>query len=201
MSRPQLEVADIIRSASTDFVERNRHWLRWIHLKVLRAIARCRTAALAGHIDECTCCGHRAPISYNRCRNRHCPKCQTGARERWIVVNCCPRPTSMSSSPCRRNWLRWLSRTGNSSTVCCFAPAQKLYSKWLVIPPISEPRSASSACCTPATRNSNCILMSIVSFPQVDSPAITPAGFDPTRASSFPSPYCGACSVASSSLL
>jgi hypothetical protein len=160
MSRPQLEVADIIRSAGTDFVERNRHWLRWIHLKVLRAIARCRTAALAGHIDECTCCGHRAPISYNRCRNRHCPKCQTGARERWIVVNCCPRPTSMSSSPCRRNWLRWLSRTGNSSTVCCFAPAQKLYSKWLVIPPISEPRSASSACCTPGTRNSNCLCRS-----------------------------------------
>ena len=54
------------------------------HLKVLRAIARCRTAALGGHIDECTSCGHRATISYNSCRNRHCPKCQTGARERWI---------------------------------------------------------------------------------------------------------------------
>src|ERR1700731_3502498 len=86
MSRPPLEVADIIRSVGTDFVERNRHWLRWIHLKVLRAIARCRTAALGGHIDECTCCGHRATISYNSCRNRHCPKCQTGARERWIAA-------------------------------------------------------------------------------------------------------------------
>jgi hypothetical protein len=86
MSRPQLELADIIRSAGTDFVERNRHWLRWIHLKVLRAIARCRTAALGGHIDECTCCGHRATISYNSCRNRHCPKCQTGARDRWIAA-------------------------------------------------------------------------------------------------------------------
>ena len=40
MSRPQLEVADIIRSAGTDFMERNRHWLRWTHLKVMRAIAR-----------------------------------------------------------------------------------------------------------------------------------------------------------------
>jgi len=67
MSRPQLEVADIIRSAGRDFVERNRHWLRWTHLKVLRAIARCRTAALGGHIDECTSCGHRATISYNSC--------------------------------------------------------------------------------------------------------------------------------------
>src|SRR5438094_1284861 len=86
MSRPRFEVADIIRSAGTDFIERNRSWLRWTHLKVLRAIARCRTAALGGHIDECTGCGHRATISYNSCRNRHCPKCQTGARERWIAA-------------------------------------------------------------------------------------------------------------------
>jgi Transposase zinc-binding domain/Putative transposase len=52
---------------------------------VLRAIARCRTAALGGHLDECARCGHRA-ISYNSCRNRHCPKCQTGARDRWIAA-------------------------------------------------------------------------------------------------------------------
>src|SRR6201997_5141292 len=86
MNRPHLEVADIIRSAGRDFIARNRHWLRWTHLKVLLAIARCRTAALGGHIDECTDCGHRATISYNSCRNRHCPKCQTGARERWIAA-------------------------------------------------------------------------------------------------------------------
>jgi len=79
-------VADLVRSAGTAFIERNRAWIRWTHLKVLRAIARCRTAALGGHIDECTRCGHRATISYNSCRNRHCPKCQTGARERWIAA-------------------------------------------------------------------------------------------------------------------
>jgi len=84
MSRPLFEVADLIRSAGTAFIERNRNWIRWTHIKVLLAIARCRTAALGGHIDECTRCGHRATISYNSCRNRHCPKCQTGARERWI---------------------------------------------------------------------------------------------------------------------
>ena len=84
MSRPRLEVADVVRSAGRAFIERNRAWIRWTHLKVLRAIARCRTAALGGHIDECTRCGHRATISYNSCRNRHCPKCQTGVRERWI---------------------------------------------------------------------------------------------------------------------
>jgi len=49
MSRPPLEVADIIRAAGEAFIERNRHWLRWKHVKVLRAIERCRTAALGGH--------------------------------------------------------------------------------------------------------------------------------------------------------
>jgi Putative transposase/Transposase zinc-binding domain len=86
MSRPPLEVADLIRSAGAAFIERNRQWLSWKHIKVLLAIARCRTAALGGHLDECTRCGHRATISYNSCRNRHCPKCQTAARERWIAA-------------------------------------------------------------------------------------------------------------------
>src|SRR5437660_7515270 len=85
MSWPPLEVADIIRAAGDAFIERNRHWLGWKHVKVLLAIARCRTAALGGHLDQCTRCGHRA-ISYNSCRNRHCPKCQTAARERWIAA-------------------------------------------------------------------------------------------------------------------
>src|ERR1700758_3058639 len=85
MSRPPLEVADIIRAAGDAFLERNRHWLSWKHVKVLLAITRCRTAALGGHLDQCTRCGHRA-ISYNSCRNRHCPKCQTAAREQWIAA-------------------------------------------------------------------------------------------------------------------
>jgi hypothetical protein len=86
MSRPPLEVADLIRNAGAAFIERNRKWISWKHVKVLLAIARCRTAALGGHLDECTRCGHRATISYNSCRNRHCPKCQTAARERWIAA-------------------------------------------------------------------------------------------------------------------
>jgi Putative transposase/Transposase zinc-binding domain len=86
MSRPPVEVADLIRNAGAAFIERNRQWIRWKHVKVLLAIARCRTAALGGHVDQCTRCGHRATISYNSCRNRHCPKCQTAARDRWIAA-------------------------------------------------------------------------------------------------------------------
>jgi Putative transposase/Transposase zinc-binding domain len=85
MSRPPLEVADIVRATGAAFIERNRQWIRWKHVKVLLAIARCRTAALGGHVDECTHCGHRA-ISYNSCRDRHCPKCQIAAREQWIAA-------------------------------------------------------------------------------------------------------------------
>jgi len=85
MNRPPLEVADLIRSAGTAFLERNRQWLRWKHVKVLLTVARCRTATLGGHLDQCTRCGHRA-ISYNSCRNRHCPKCQIAARDRWIAA-------------------------------------------------------------------------------------------------------------------
>jgi hypothetical protein len=75
-------VADIIRRAGNKFVERYRGSSTWAQLKVLRAIERCRTA-LGGHRDQCVRCGHQA-ISYNSCRNRHCPKCQTNAREKGL---------------------------------------------------------------------------------------------------------------------
>src|SRR5208283_4193539 len=84
MNRPPLEVADLVRAAGRAFIERSRRWITWQHLTVLRAIARCRTAALGGHLDECIDCGYRPAISYNSCRNRHCPKCQANARNRWL---------------------------------------------------------------------------------------------------------------------
>jgi len=83
MHGPPLEVADLVRSAGNNFIERNRSWLNRLHLKVLTAIERCRTAALGGHLDQCVRCGHRA-ISFNSCRNRDCPKCQGNARNRWL---------------------------------------------------------------------------------------------------------------------
>jgi hypothetical protein len=67
MNRPSLEVADLVRAAGRAFIERSHKWITWQHLKVLRAIAHCRTAALGGHLDECTNCGYRPAISYNSC--------------------------------------------------------------------------------------------------------------------------------------
>ena len=52
-------------------------------LRTLKAIGQCRTSALGGHVDACDACGN-VTLSYNSCRNRHCPKCQGGKREEWI---------------------------------------------------------------------------------------------------------------------
>jgi hypothetical protein len=83
MDRPLLELADIVTAAAHRFTDHPPAWFTWLHLKVLTAIERCRTAAMGGHLDQCSGCGHRA-ISYNSCRNRHCPKCQSQARDRWL---------------------------------------------------------------------------------------------------------------------
>ena len=84
MSRPAVEVADVLHAQGDHFLAQHP-WLSVQQRTVLRALARCRTAALGGHLDQCGACGHRA-VSYNSCRNRHCPKCQAQARERWLAA-------------------------------------------------------------------------------------------------------------------
>jgi hypothetical protein len=76
-----LELATIVR-AHGDHSRQARHLVPSQH-RVLRAIATCRTAALGGHVASCNRCG-AVQITYNSCRNRHCPKCQTLAKERWL---------------------------------------------------------------------------------------------------------------------
>lgn len=83
MSRPVYELATIIRQNKTSFT--GKHQPLKQHLSVLNALEKCRTAALGGHVDECDSCGHLR-ISYNSCRNRHCPKCQVTNKERWILA-------------------------------------------------------------------------------------------------------------------
>jgi hypothetical protein len=79
--RPPLEVADIFRQHGYDF--RLTHTLLPEQRRVMRAIERCRTASLGGHVEQCDACGHQR-IAYNSCRNRHCPKCQSLAKARWL---------------------------------------------------------------------------------------------------------------------
>jgi len=84
MSRPALEVADILRAQGKRFIDHYERSLSYQQLKAYRAVLACRTAALGGHLDVCPDCGYQAPVSYNSCRNRHCPKCQAQARQRWL---------------------------------------------------------------------------------------------------------------------
>ncbi len=78
-----LEVADILRRHGDAYRADNAGHLSRGQLKVMGAVQACRTAALGGHIERCGDCGH-SQIAYNSCRNRHCPKCQTGAAREWL---------------------------------------------------------------------------------------------------------------------
>ena len=80
--KPAFELAEILE----------KHWDKVQNLKLntwqyrtLDALKRCRTASLGGHIDACDACGHLT-LSYNSCRNRHCPKCGGEKREEWITA-------------------------------------------------------------------------------------------------------------------
>ncbi|MGH8700143.1 MAG: IS91 family transposase [Burkholderiales bacterium] len=81
-ARGKPELADIVRAHGAAF--RAAHRLCAVQHRALRAIERCRTAALGGELRACDACGERRYV-YHSCRNRHCPKCQTRAKERWLA--------------------------------------------------------------------------------------------------------------------
>jgi predicted Zn-ribbon and HTH transcriptional regulator len=83
LPRPKLEVADIFRAHGPAWRQANAGHVSLSQLKVMSAIEACRTEALGGHVAGCTKCGHHH-ISFNSCKNRHCPKCQGPAARDWM---------------------------------------------------------------------------------------------------------------------
>jgi hypothetical protein len=83
MSKPTYELATIIKNYKHSFIQ--KHQPLKFQLRALHAIELCRTSHLGGHVDQCASCNH-IRISYNSCRNRHCPKCQLTNKERWILA-------------------------------------------------------------------------------------------------------------------
>jgi hypothetical protein len=147
MNRPAVEVADILRAQGTRFLDKYCKSFDFQQLKAFRAIQSCRTGALGGHIDACPGCGHQA-ISYNSCRNRHCPKCQTQARELWIAAREQELLTTVYfhvvfTVPHELNVLALDNHV--DSTTYCSMRARPRCSKWQPIPSISVPRLGLSA--------------------------------------------------------
>jgi hypothetical protein len=85
MSRPPLEVADVVHQYGATFLARYGPTLSGAQHRALRAIALCRTAALGGHITQCDHCGHEVQ-AYNSCRHRSCPKCHGAAQAAWLAA-------------------------------------------------------------------------------------------------------------------
>jgi len=84
LSRPAVEVADIFRHRGPAWRASHAGHVSLGQLKVMSAIERCRTAALGGHVERCEACAH-LQVSYNSCRDRHCPKCQAAAAKEWLA--------------------------------------------------------------------------------------------------------------------
>ncbi|MDQ2763374.1 MAG: IS91 family transposase [Pseudomonadota bacterium] len=84
MSRPSLEVADILNRHGEAYRRAHAGHLSLGQLKVMSAIETCRTSSMGGHVQRCDDCGHME-IAYNSCRNRHCPKCQGAAAKAWLA--------------------------------------------------------------------------------------------------------------------
>ncbi len=82
--RTSLEVADIFRTAGPSYRAAHAGHVSLHQLNIMSAIEQCRTAAMGGHVEACTDCGHWR-IVYNSCRNRHCPKCQGVAARTWLA--------------------------------------------------------------------------------------------------------------------
>jgi Putative transposase/Transposase zinc-binding domain len=83
LQRPALEVADVLRVHGASYLAAQGTHLSRDQLRAVKELAQCRTAALGGHTEHCGSCG-TPRVSYNSCRNRHCPKCQAGTRAAWL---------------------------------------------------------------------------------------------------------------------
>lgn len=203
MSRPAIEVADIVRAKGRQFLQRFKAVFSYQALKAFRAVLRCRTRALGGHKDKCADCRYEAPISYNSCRSRCCPKCQAQARRRWVeaqqrdllstnyfhVVFTVPHELNPLALTSPRRFFDLLFEASSQALIEVAADPKRLGAEIGFLAILH-------------TWGSNLlpITISIASFPPADWPLIISAGSTPaTRCSCCPFRSCELCSAKSSS--
>ncbi len=146
MTGHRLEVADVFHAHQHEFLQRWGHALSDQQRKVLRDIGLCRTAALGTHLERCDRCSYET-VAYDSCRNRHCPKCQSSARDRWLLKQaqaCCRCPMPMWYSLYLNNWRRSHCATRGCFYCCCFAQLPRRCWRSPPIRAISARASASS---------------------------------------------------------
>ena len=188
MTRPTLEVADILRAQGDRFLDRYRSSFGFQQLKAFRAILRCRTAALGGHRDACPSCGYQA-ISYNSCRNRHCPKCQAQARQRWLAA----RERELLDT----SYFHVVFTVPHELNVLALENPRLFYdllftaSAQTLLEIASDPKHLGAeigviASCTPGDRTCSSIPTFTVSFPRADSRRIIVDGSARAILSSYP---------------
>ena len=197
-----LEVADIFRQVGPAYRQDHADALSGGQRRVMRAIERCRTAALGGHVEQCDACGHQR-IAFNSCRDRGTAR----SASRWCArsgsktgrPNCCRSSTSTSSSPCRRRSPPSRTRTRPWSTTSCSTPPPRPCAPSPPIPSTWAPRSASSPSCTPGARTCCITRTCTASCPAAGWPRMASAGSPAARASSCRCGCCRGCSGACSS--
>ena len=203
MTGHRLEVADVFHAHQNQFLQRWGHVVSDQQRKVLRDIGRCRTAALGTHLERCDRRDYET-VAYDSCRNRHCPKCQSSARDRWLlkqassllpvpyahVVFTVPDQLVPLALRNQRLFYNLLFRAASETLLEIAADPRHLGARIGVL----------AVCCTPGRRTWDIIPTCTVSFPPADWRSTAPAGFDQGVTSFYPSVCSAACSAASCSL-
>jgi hypothetical protein len=195
MRSHRLEVADVFNAHQEQFLQRWAPVLSRQQHKALRDIGLCRTAALGAHLQQCDACSYQT-VSYLSCRNRHCPKCQSTARDRWLsrqAASLLPVAYSHVVFTLPQQLAPLALRNQRLLYDLLFRAASETL---LAIAAISVHASECSLYSIPGARTCVTILTCIAWFPPVGSPLIIPAGSTADPASSCRCAYSAASSGA-----
>jgi hypothetical protein len=179
MSRPAVEVADILRAQGSHFLNKYPSSFGYQKLKAFRAIQNCRTAALGGHLDACSECGQHRPSPTTPAVTGTAPSARrkpVSVGWRRASARCC-RPaifTLSSASRTNSTSLRW--KTHARSTTCYLRPVPPRHSRWQLTPNVSALRLASSVFCIPGGKICCSILIFTASFRREASRPINAIG-------------------------
>jgi len=184
-----LDVADVFRRHGELFCQTHAGHIGRVERRVMGAITACRTAALGGHVEQCDDCG-ATRIAYNSCRNRHCPKCQGAARERWLAerrgeVLPIPYFHVVFTLPPAAAEIAFQNKAAVYAIL--FRSAAAALMKLAANRAISKPNSASSPSSIPGGRHSSIIPTSIASYLAADPRSMDSAGCPASLGSSCPS--------------